>query len=126
MLIGSPTLVPLLIRERHIVVVPFTIADATCNFSVHPGYMANDISAFGLKGKEAVLKFLANELGTQAQLGLPAYKLADPFQVHEKKKMVSLGFECLIEGYQGFGTDCVYLDDNNLIREIDARRHRDK
>ena len=29
------------------VVVPFTVADATCDLSVHPQFMANDITAFG-------------------------------------------------------------------------------
>ena len=105
------------------VVVPFTIADATADLSVHPQYMADDISAFGQTGKQAVLTFKEKFLGPQGKKGLPAYKLDEPFRVHIKKRMVSLGFECLIEGYQGFGTDYVYLNKNILIRCIDVERH---
>ena len=104
-------------------VIPFTIADATADLSVHPQYMAEDITAFGLTGKEAVLAFKERFLGPQGKQGLPAYKLDEPFKVHVKKRMVSLGFECLIKGYLGFGTDYVFINQDNLINCIDVERH---
>ena len=39
------------------VVVPFTIADATADLSVHDQYMSENVEAFGRKGKQAVADF---------------------------------------------------------------------
>ena len=39
------------------VVVPFTIADATADLSVHDQYMSENVEAFGRKGKQAVTDF---------------------------------------------------------------------
>ena len=103
--------------------VTFTIADAMADLTVHPKYMADDMKAFGLEGKQAILDFKAKFLGPQGALGLPAYKLAKPFEVDVNKRMVSLGFECLIQGYEGLGTDYVYFNDQNLIRDLVVVRH---
>ena len=39
------------------VVVPFTIADATADLTVHDQYMSENVEAFGRKGKQAVADF---------------------------------------------------------------------
>ena len=65
----------------------------------------------------------AKFLGPQRKLGIPAYRLDDPFVANAEVKMVSLGFECLIEGFRGFGTDYVYLDNDNLIKSIKVDRY---
>lgn len=105
------------------VAITFSVADATTDFDVHPKYAADDIEAFGLKGKEKVLKFLQEELGPWSKTGKPAYRLDFPFRVDFANRKVTLGFECLIDGYSGRGTDHVYFNDQGLIRKIDAIRH---
>ena len=44
------------------VVVPFTIADATADLSVHDQYMSENVEAFGRKGKQAVADFKVSRL----------------------------------------------------------------
>ena len=108
------------------VVIPFTIADATCDTSFHGPHLANNAEAFGVCGKEKVLEFKEMFLGPQRLLGKPAYKLSDPFTVDLKEMKVTLGFECLIEKYLGKGTDYVYVDDKLLVKKIDVVRHSGK
>ena len=62
------------------VVVPFTIADATCDISYHRSHMAENIEAFGLKGADNVAGFIMNELKEYHEKKLAAYKLEEPFQ----------------------------------------------
>ena len=62
------------------IVVPFTIADATCDISYHRSHMAENIEAFGLKGADNVAGFIMNELKEYHEKKLAAYKLEEPFQ----------------------------------------------
>ena len=75
------------------------------------------------EGKDKILEYSTKFLTPQLKLGLPAYALADPFQVDIDMRMVTLGFECLISGYEGKGTDYVYFDQDNKIYELNAVRH---
>ena len=106
--------------------IPFTIADALCDTSFHEPHLAEDVEAFGAKGKATVLRFKHKFLGPQKLVGKPAYKLADPFIVDLNELKVTLGFECLIEKYLGKGTDYVYVDDTLLVKRIDVVRHSGK
>ena len=105
------------------VAVPYSISDAIVDLSFQPQHMTSDMKAFGLVGKEAILAHSEEFLGPQGRLGKPAYALQDPFIVDVTKRMVTLGFECLIEGFEGKGTDYVYFDQNHKILELVAVRH---
>ena len=105
------------------VAVPYSIADAIVDLDFQPPHMANDIKAFGLQGKTAIYNHSKEFLTPQLLLGKPAYKLSDPFRVDLNKRMVTLGFECLIEGFEGIGTDYVYFNDQNKIFDLVAVRH---
>ena len=104
-------------------VVPFTIADAICDLGYHRPHMAEDIEAFGLKGADKIQAFLSQEMKHQQELGLPAYKIEWPFVACLQESKVTLDFECVIEGYEGRGTDNVFVNPDKLIRKIDAVRH---
>ena len=105
------------------VVVPFTIADATCDLGYHRPHMAEDIEAFGLKGADKIEAFLLKEMKNQNELGLPAYKVEWPFEACLEESKVTLDFECVIQGYEGRGTDNVFVNSEKLITKIDAVRH---
>ena len=104
-------------------VVPFTIADATCDVSYHRTHMAENMEAFGQKGAENVENFKNNWLKEYHSRGLAAYKLNDPFITDLAELKVTLGFECLIQGYEGKGTDYVYINSDRLLTKIVAIRH---
>ena len=55
-------------------VVPFTIADATCDLSYHRNQMDESIQAFGQSGAENVENFKNKWLSEYHQLGQAAYK----------------------------------------------------
>ena len=74
-------------------------------------------------GKEAILKHSAEFLTPQKLLGRPAYALSDPFVADPVKRMVTLGFECLIQGFEGKGTDYLHFDNDNKIYQLVAVRH---
>lgn len=99
-------------------VMPFAIADALCDVDYHRCHMADEIEAFGQKGADNVEKFKTDWLGEQKKLGLPAYKLEDPFEAHLDSLEVTLGFECIIKGREGKGTDYVYVNGNKLLTKI--------
>ena len=105
------------------VVVPFTIADATCDISYHRSHMAENIEAFGLKGADSVSSFILNELKEYHMKNLAAYKLEEPFVTNLNELKVTLGFECIVQGYEGKGTDNVYINSDRLLTKIDAIRH---
>lgn len=105
------------------VAVPYSISDAVVDLSFQPQHMTDDMKAFGLVGREAILKHSEEFLGSQRGLGMPAYALRDPFVVDAGKRMVTLGFECLIEGFEGKGTDYLHFNQNNKIYELVAVRH---
>jgi len=104
-------------------VVPFTIADATCDISYHRSHMAENIEAFGLKGADNVAAFILNELNEYHTKNLAAYKLEEPFVTNLNELKVTLGFECIVRGYEGRGTDNVYVNSDRLLTKIDAIRH---
>lgn len=104
-------------------VVPFTIADATCDISYHRSHMAENIEAFGLKGADNVAAFILNELNEYHMKNLAAYKLEEPFVTNLNELKVTLGFECIVRGYEGRGTDNVYVNSDRLLTKIDAIRH---
>ena len=104
------------------VVVPFTIADATCDISYHRSHMAEDIQAFGQKGADNVQSFKTNYLKECQTRQLVAYKLEQPFVTDLKELKVTLGFECLIQGHEGKGTESVYLNSDKLVTKILAVR----
>ena len=104
-------------------VVPFTIADATCDISYHRSHMAENIEAFGLKGADNVAAFILNELNEYHMKNLAAYKLEEPFVTNLNELKVTLGFECIVKVYEGRGTDNVYVNSDRLLTKIDAIRH---
>ena len=104
------------------VVVPFTIADATCDISYHRSHMAENIQAFGQKGADNVQKFKSNYLKEYQTRHLAAYKLEEPFVTDLNELKVTLGFECLIQGHEGKGTEIVYLSSDKLVTKIVAVR----
>ena len=55
-------------------VVPFTIADATCDLSYHRNQMDENIQAFGQSGADNVENFKNKWLSEYHQLGEAAYK----------------------------------------------------
>ena len=71
-------------------VVPFTIADATCDISYHRSHMAENIEAFGLKGADNVAAFILNELQEYHKKNLAAYKLEEPFVTYLDDLKVSV------------------------------------
>lgn len=105
------------------VVVPFTIADATCDLGYHRPHMAEDIEAFGLKGADEIEAFFMKEMKHQNELGLPAYKIEWPFEACLEESKVTLDFECVIQGYEGRGTDNVFVNSDKRIKKINAVRH---
>ncbi len=104
------------------VVVPYTIADAICDLTFHRPHMSDDITAFGQNGADNVMAFLKEELGGQAEKGLPAYKLEDPFIVNLEDMKVTLDFECIIKGYDGKGQDIVHVNKQKEITCIETIR----
>ena len=108
------------------VVVPFAIADVTCDTSFHEAHLAKNVIAFGLKGKQEVLGFKKKFLDPQKLIGKPAFSLGDPFCVLVKERKVSFGYKCLIEQYVGEGNEDVYLDEDLKIKQIDAVRKSGK
>lgn len=104
-------------------VVPFTIADAICDLSYHRSHMADELEAFGQKGAENVEAFKNNWLKIYHQQGLAAYKLEDPFETNLKDCQVTLGFECIIKGHEGKGTDYISVNKDKLLTKIIAIRH---
>ncbi len=48
--------------------------------------------------------------------------LRDPFEVDLTKKVVTLGFECIIPGKEGRGVDYVTFDDDGKIVDVTAVR----
>ena len=104
-------------------VIPFTIADAVCDVSYHRAQMADDMEAFGQKGADNVEAFKNNWLKSYHEQGLAAYKLEDPFETSLNECKVTLGFECVIKGYEGKGTDYVYVNNEKLLTKIIAIRH---
>jgi hypothetical protein len=54
---------------------------------------------------------------------LAAYKLEEPFVTNLNELKVTLGFECIVRGYEGRGTDNVYVNSDRLLTKIDAIRH---
>ena len=47
-----------------------------------------------------------------------------PFLLPDLNELkVTLGFECIVKGYEGKGTDNVYVNSDRLLRKIDAIRH---
>ena len=104
-------------------VVPYTIADATCDVSYHRSHMSEDMEAFGQKGADDVEAFKNNWLSEYSRLGLAAYKLEDPFEADLKELKVTLGFECTIQGHEGKGTDYVFINEDKLLTKIIAIRH---
>ena len=136
--IDDPELTPLLIDRKFDcqgsissidllkVVLPFAIADAICDTSYHEPHLAENVIAFGAKGKKQVLEFSEKFLGPQKQIGKPAYRLSYPFIVDVEKQMVEFDFECLIEKYEGKGRDYVYLNDEMKVKEIGTVRESGK
>ena len=104
------------------VVVPFTIADATCDISYHRSHMAENIQAFGQKGANNVQIFKTNYLKEYQTRHLAAYKLEEPFVADLNELKVTLGFLCLIQGYEGKGKEYVYLSSDKLVTKIVAVR----
>ena len=88
-----------------------------------PGHMAENIEAFGLKGADKVAAFILNELNEYHMKNLAAYKLEEPFVTNLNELKVTLGFECIVRGYEGRGTDNVYVNSDRLLTKIDAIRH---
>ena len=105
-------------------VVPYTIADAICDLAFHPQFHAADMTAFGQEGADNVMAFKTKWLGPSAKAGLAAYKLEDPFIVDLDELKVTLGFECIIQGHEGHGTDYVYVNENKKITRIDVVRDK--
>ena len=66
---------------------------------------------------------LLKEMKNQNELGLPAYKVEWPFEACLEESKVTLDFECMIQGYEGRGTDNVFVNSEKLITKIDAVRH---
>ena len=108
------------------VVIPFAIADAICDTSYHEPHLAENVIAFGAKGKKQVLEFSHKFLDPQKEIGKPAYRLSYPFVVDVGKRMVEFDFECLIEKYEGKGRDYVYLNDEMKVKEIGTVRESGK
>lgn len=104
-------------------VVPFTIADATCDLDYHRAHMSENIEAFGQKGADNVKAFINSELKKYHEKELAAYKLEEPFETDLTQLKVTLGFECIVEGREGKGTDYVYVDSKKLLTKIVAVRH---
>lgn len=104
-------------------VVPFTIADAICDLSYHRSHMADELEAFGQKGADNVEAFKNNWLKNYNEKGLAAYKLEDPFVTTLEECKVTLGFECIIKGHEGKGTDYITVNSDKLLTKIIAIRH---
>ena len=104
-------------------VAPFTIADAIADVSYHRTHMANEMEAFGQTGADNVEHFKNNWLKEYNEKGLAAYKLEDPFETTLEEMKVTLGFECIIKGHEGKGTDYVFVNKDKLLTKIIAIRH---
>ena len=79
--------------------------------------MDENIHAFGQKGADNVQSFKTKYLNDCRTKNLAAYKLEEPFETDLNELKVSLGFECLIQGYEGKGTEYVYLNSDKLGKE---------
>ena len=106
------------------VAVPYTIADVICDMSYHRTKAADDMAAFGQIGVENVQAFKNKWFAPYVGRELPTYKLEDPFVVDLENLKVTLGFECLMEGKEGRGTDYVYINEQKLITKIDVVREK--
>ena len=75
-----------------------------------------------VQGAEKVEAFKAKWLGPTQQQGLPAYKLESPFETCLPEAKVTFGFECVVQGNEGFGTEFVYVTRDRKISKIVGKR----
>ena len=105
------------------IAIPYAIADAICDLECHSKYHAEDIEAFGQNGAENVEAFKQKWLGPSQEQGLTAYKLESPFQACLEESKVTFGFECVVKGNEGFGTEIIYVTSCGKISKIVGKRN---
>jgi len=98
------------------------LADTFGLLSLHESMLHKDASMFGVEGKDAVLDFKSKFLGGGSKDN-PNYTIDTVHEIDVTNRVIVADFKCLIEGYEGRGTDIPKFDPDMKIFRVDALRH---
>ena len=98
------------------------LADAFGLLYLHESMLHNDASMFGVEGKDAIIDFKSKLLGNGSK-DRPNYAIDSIHEIDVTNRVIVADFECLIEGYEGRGTDVPKFDADMKIVRVEAMRH---
>ena len=98
------------------------LADAFGMLSLHESMLRHDASMFGVEGKDAIIDFKSGLLGSGSK-DKPNYTIDSVHEIDVTNRIIVADFECLIEGYEGRGTDIPKFDSDMKIVGVEALRH---
>lgn len=93
-------------------------ADVYGDFEVTAGLVAPHARMFGVQGADAVVNFKRRWLTRPVNYNVDVIHEFDPVN-----RVLVAGFDCLIPGKEGRGTDVMRFSDAMLVSEVAAIRH---